>query len=110
MFYCLLSFDVSLTCGRDLEKDDLPFDVALKLTASFGNRQFLRRARVSGKWTDEEASTAYFPFIPDQPFRVRASLLLVSQHKKRWSLRSARSFPNLEVRGSNTRTKDQDRI
>ncbi|XP_017164562.1 lectin, galactoside-binding-like b isoform X1 [Poecilia reticulata] len=64
------SFDVSLTCGRDLEKDDPPFDVALKLTVSFSNRQFMRSARVSGKWTDEEASTSYFPFIPDQPFRI----------------------------------------
>ncbi|KAM4599856.1 galectin-related protein B [Fundulus heteroclitus] len=64
------SFDVSLTCGRDSEKEALPFDVALKLTARFSDRQFLRCARVSGKWTEEEASTAYFPFIPDQPFRI----------------------------------------
>uniref|UniRef100_A0A3B4VBJ6 Galectin n=1 Tax=Seriola dumerili TaxID=41447 RepID=A0A3B4VBJ6_SERDU len=59
-----------LTCGRDSEKEEPPQDVALKLTARFGDRQFLRSARVSGKWTEEEASTAYFPFIPDQPFRI----------------------------------------
>lgn len=64
------SFDVSLTCGRDSEKEESPHDVALKLTVRFTDRQFLRSARVSGKWTEEEASTAYFPFIPDQPFRV----------------------------------------
>lgn len=64
------SFDVSLTCGRDSEKEDPPYDVALKLTARFSNRKFLRNARVSGKWTEEEASTDYFPFIPDQPFRI----------------------------------------
>lgn len=64
------SFDVSLTCGRDSEKGDPPYDVALKLTARFTDRQFLRNARVSGKWMEEEASTAYFPFIPDQPFRI----------------------------------------
>ncbi|XP_069577415.1 galectin-related protein-like [Brachyistius frenatus] len=63
-------FDVSLTCGRDSEKEEPPLDVALKLTARFADRQFLRSARVSGKWTEEEASTAYFPFIPDQPFRI----------------------------------------
>ncbi|KAM3862834.1 galectin-related protein B-like [Diretmus argenteus] len=64
------SFDVSLTCGRGAEKEEPQCDVALKLTARFAERQFLRNARVSGKWTEEEASTAYFPFIPDQPFRV----------------------------------------
>ncbi|XP_074503229.1 lectin, galactoside-binding-like b isoform X3 [Sebastes fasciatus] len=63
-------FDVSLSCGRDSEKDDTPHDVALKLTARFTDRQFMRSARISGKWTTEEASTAYFPFIPDQPFRI----------------------------------------
>ncbi|XP_024916652.1 galectin-related protein-like [Cynoglossus semilaevis] len=66
------SFDISLTCGRDSEKEEKQQrDVALKLTARFGDRQFLRMACVSGKWTEEEASTVYFPFIPDQPFRVR---------------------------------------
>ncbi|KAK7930888.1 hypothetical protein WMY93_007283 [Mugilogobius chulae] len=64
------SFDVSLTCGHNSEKEDPPFDVALKLTARFSERRFLRNARVSGKWSEEEASTDYFPFIPDQPFRM----------------------------------------
>nr|QHQ71226.1 galectin-related protein b [Scophthalmus maximus] len=67
------SIDVSLTCGRDSEKEEQqqpPHDVALKLTVRFTDRQFLRSARVSGKWTVEEASTSYFPFIPNQPFRV----------------------------------------
>lgn len=61
---------MSLTCGRDSDKEEPPYDVALKLTARFPDRQFLRCARLSGKWVGEEASTAYFPFIPDQPFRV----------------------------------------
>lgn len=69
-FLSHLSFDVSLTCGRASEKEEPPHDVALKLTARFADRQFLRSARISGKWVGEEASTAYFPFIPDQPFRV----------------------------------------
>lgn len=64
------SFDVSLTCGRDSEKEDPLHDVALKLTARFSDRKFLRNARLSGKWTEEEASTDYFPFIQDQPFRI----------------------------------------
>ncbi|XP_062257717.1 galectin-related protein-like [Platichthys flesus] len=71
------SFDLSLTCGRDPEEEkeeekeeEPPYDVALKLSARFSDRQFLRSARVSGKWTGEEVSTSYFPFIPDQPFRV----------------------------------------
>ncbi|XP_028325384.1 lectin, galactoside-binding-like b [Gouania willdenowi] len=65
-------FDVSLTCGRDSEKEKEAqvSDVALKLIARFSDRQFVRSARVSGKWTEEEASTVYFPFIPDQPFRI----------------------------------------
>ncbi|CAB1432590.1 unnamed protein product [Pleuronectes platessa] len=64
------SFDLSLTCGRDSKEEEPPYDVALKLSARFSDRQFLRSARVSGKWTGEEVSTSYFPFIPDQPFRV----------------------------------------
>ncbi|XP_075906969.1 lectin, galactoside-binding-like b isoform X1 [Nelusetta ayraudi] len=64
------SFVVSLTCGRDSDKEEPPHDVALKLTARFTDRQFLRCARLSGKWVGEEVSTAYFPFIPDQPFRI----------------------------------------
>lgn len=48
--------------------------MALKLTVRFTDRQFLRCARISGKWVGEEASTAYFPFIPDQPFRVKMFL------------------------------------
>lgn len=68
------SFDVSLTCSRDSDKEEPPYDVALKLTVRFTDRQFLRCARISGKWVGEEASTAYFPFIPDQPFRVKMFL------------------------------------
>lgn len=70
---CFLhSFDISLTCGHNEEKNDDEelIDVALKLSARFTERQFLRNARVSGKWSEEEAPIAYFPFIPDQPFRV----------------------------------------
>uniref|UniRef100_A0A8C7XSG7 Galectin n=1 Tax=Oryzias sinensis TaxID=183150 RepID=A0A8C7XSG7_9TELE len=63
------SFDVSLTCGRDVDKQENQ-DVALKLAARFSDRQFLSCARISGKWTTEDVSTAYFPFIPDQPFRM----------------------------------------
>ncbi|XP_016412410.1 galectin-related protein-like [Sinocyclocheilus rhinocerous] len=65
------SFDISLTCGNSEEKDDEELiDVALQLRARFTERQFLRNAQVSGKWSEEEAPIAYFPFIPDQPFRV----------------------------------------
>ncbi|XP_046885865.1 galectin-related protein B-like [Hypomesus transpacificus] len=64
------SFDVSLTCGRGTDKEEPQTDVALKLTARFADRQFLRNARVSGKWSEEESSIPYFPFIPDQPFRI----------------------------------------
>ncbi len=69
---CFLhSFDISLTCGHNEESDDEELaDVALKLSARFTERQFLRNARVSGKWSEEDAPIAYFPFIPDQPFRV----------------------------------------
>lgn len=77
LFTCLMfgfvfhSFDISLNCGHSEKKDDEELtDVALKLSARFTERQFLRNARVSGKWSEEEAPIAYFPFIPDQPFRV----------------------------------------
>ncbi|XP_036402872.1 galectin-related protein-like [Megalops cyprinoides] len=63
------SFDISLTCGRGAEEEP-PADVALELCARFADRQFLRRARVSGRWGEEEASIPYFPFIQDQPFRI----------------------------------------
>uniref|UniRef100_A0A671Q3N5 Galectin n=1 Tax=Sinocyclocheilus anshuiensis TaxID=1608454 RepID=A0A671Q3N5_9TELE len=65
------SFDISLTCGHNEENDDEDLtDVALKLGARFTERQFLRNARVSGKWSEEETPIVYFPFIPDQPFRI----------------------------------------
>ncbi|KAL2083162.1 hypothetical protein ACEWY4_020935 [Coilia grayii] len=66
------SFDVSLVCGPvgDKEDQDAKTDVALKLSARFPDRQFLRNALVSGKWSEEEASIPYFPFIQDQPFRI----------------------------------------
>ncbi|XP_028845312.1 lectin, galactoside-binding-like b [Denticeps clupeoides] len=64
------SFDVSLTCGRGKDGEEPKNDIALKLTARFADRQFLRSARVSGKWSEEEAAIAYFPFIQDQPFRI----------------------------------------
>jgi len=80
---------VSLTCGRDSEKEGPPHDVALKLTARFSDHQFLRNARIAGKWTGEEASTAYFPFIPDQPFRVNAAFsLLTTRGRLLWLYRS----------------------
>ncbi|XP_023695163.1 lectin, galactoside-binding-like b [Paramormyrops kingsleyae] len=63
------SFCISLTCGRGSEAGPPP-DVALELCACFADRQFLRRACVSGVWGEEEAAIAYFPFIQDQPFRI----------------------------------------
>ncbi|KAM9476721.1 lectin, galactoside-binding-like b [Clarias gariepinus] len=65
------SFDISLTCSCNVEKDEKEdTDVALKLSARFAERQFLRNARVSGKWSEEETAIPYFPFIQDQPFRI----------------------------------------
>ncbi|XP_076845453.1 galectin-related protein [Brachyhypopomus gauderio] len=56
------SFDISLTCGCG--------DVALGLSVTFGDRQFLRNAYVSGSWGEEESAISFFPFISDQPFRI----------------------------------------
>ncbi|XP_051507962.1 galectin-related protein B-like [Myxocyprinus asiaticus] len=65
------SFDISLMSGHGGDKDDEELaDVALKLHARFTDRQFLRNAKISGKWSEEESTIAYFPFIPDQPFRI----------------------------------------
>nr|XP_023680888.1 galectin-related protein [Paramormyrops kingsleyae] len=63
------SFDISLTCGRGTEEDPPP-DVALELCARFVDRQFLRKACVSGEWEEPEKPIPYFPFIEDQPFRI----------------------------------------
>uniref|UniRef100_V9LJE9 Galectin n=1 Tax=Callorhinchus milii TaxID=7868 RepID=V9LJE9_CALMI len=61
------SFEISLCCG---DTDVPPADVALDLQARFPDRQFMRNAFVSGEWGEEETPIPYFPFIPDQPFRV----------------------------------------
>ncbi|XP_072363218.1 uncharacterized protein [Scyliorhinus torazame] len=60
------SFEISLCCG---DSDVSPADVALELQASFPD-QFVRNAFLSGEWGEEETSIPYFPFIPDQPFRI----------------------------------------
>ncbi|KPP56347.1 hypothetical protein Z043_126046 [Scleropages formosus] len=62
-------FCISLTCGRGTGAEP-PANVALELCARFARRQFVRRARVSGSWGAEETPIAYFPFIPEQPFRI----------------------------------------
>ncbi|XP_052356556.1 galectin-related protein-like isoform X2 [Oncorhynchus keta] len=82
------SFDVSLTCGRGTEKEEPQPDVALKLSARFAEHQFLRNSRVSGKWSEEEKSIDYFPFIPDQPFRVPVTLILTPNLTSPSGLRS----------------------
>ncbi|XP_049325584.1 galectin-related protein isoform X1 [Astyanax mexicanus] len=56
------SFDISLTCGCD--------DVALELSAKFEDKQLMRNAHVGGSWGEEETAIPFFPFIPDQPFRI----------------------------------------
>ncbi|XP_078505551.1 galectin-related protein [Lissotriton helveticus] len=59
------SFDISLTCG-----DSNDADVAMELKVAFAEKQLLRNACVAGQWGEAQSSLAYFPFIPDQPFRV----------------------------------------
>lgn len=65
----LCSFDISLACGGGTAEEP-PTDVALELCARFVDRQFLRKACVSGEWEEPEKPIPYFPFIEDQPFRV----------------------------------------
>ncbi|NXG53354.1 LEGL protein, partial [Psilopogon haemacephalus] len=66
--FCLCcSFGISLTCG---ESEDPPADIAIELKAVFTDRQFVRNSCVAGEWGEEQSSIPYFPFIPDQPFRV----------------------------------------
>ncbi|MGH0143024.1 UNVERIFIED_CONTAM: hypothetical protein FKN15_024573 [Acipenser sinensis] len=64
-------FDISLTCG---DADDSRADVAIELSARFPDKQFLRKACVSGEWSAEETPIPYFPFIQDQPFRLKLRL------------------------------------
>uniref|UniRef100_UPI00398F7901 galectin-related protein-like isoform X2 n=1 Tax=Pristiophorus japonicus TaxID=55135 RepID=UPI00398F7901 len=61
------SFEISLCCG---DSDVSPADVAVELQARFPDHQFVRNAFVSGEWGEEETPIPYFPFIPDQPFRL----------------------------------------
>ncbi|CAB1344852.1 unnamed protein product [Coregonus sp. 'balchen'] len=63
-------FDISLACGCGTVEEAPPIDVALELCARFEDRQFLRKACVSGIWGDAEKPIPYFPFIEDQPFRI----------------------------------------
>uniref|UniRef100_A0A3B1JLD1 Galectin n=1 Tax=Astyanax mexicanus TaxID=7994 RepID=A0A3B1JLD1_ASTMX len=66
------SFDISLTCGCD--------DVALELSAKFEDKQLMRNAHVGGSWGEEETAIPFFPFIPDQPFRVNTVYVLHNHH------------------------------
>lgn len=66
----LFSFAISLTCG---DSEDPPADVAIELKAVFTDRQLLRNSCISGERGEEQSAIPYFPFIPDQPFRVSAS-------------------------------------
>ncbi|XP_075391592.1 galectin-related protein [Tenrec ecaudatus] len=61
------SFAISLTCG---DSEDPPADVAIELKAVFTDRQLLRNSCISGEKGEEQSAIPYFPFIPDQPFRV----------------------------------------
>lgn len=64
------SFAISLTCG---DSEDPPADVAIELKAVFTDRQLLRNSCISGERGEEQSAIPYFPFIPDQPFRVGTS-------------------------------------
>lgn len=66
----LFSFAISLTCG---DSEDPPADVAIELKAVFTDRQLLRNSCISGERGEEQSVIPYFPFIPDQPFRVGTS-------------------------------------
>lgn len=72
-----LRFYVALTCGRGTSREPPP-DVALELCVRFQDRQVLRRACVSGLWGDAERDVPFFPFIRDQPFKVR------TERRPRW--------------------------
>ncbi|XP_024408492.1 galectin-related protein [Desmodus rotundus] len=61
------SFAISLTCG---DSEDPPADVAIELKAVFTDRQLLRNSCINGEKGEEQSAIPYFPFIPDQPFRV----------------------------------------
>ena len=61
------SFAIRLTCG-DLE--DPPAEVAIELKAVFTDRQRLRNSCIFGERGEEQSAIPYFPFIPDQPFRM----------------------------------------
>lgn len=62
-------FYVALTCGRGTSREP-PANVALELCARFRERQVLRRACRSGTWWEAERAAPFFPFIPDQPFKL----------------------------------------
>lgn len=63
---------MALTCGRGTSREP-PTNVALELCTRFRERQVLSRACRSGTWWEAERSAPFFPFIPDQPFKVAAT-------------------------------------
>ncbi|EDL31295.1 mCG55122 [Mus musculus] len=61
------SFAISLTCG---DSEDPPADVAIELKVVFTNQQVFRNSCISGESDEENLAFPYFPFVPDQPFRM----------------------------------------
>uniref|UniRef100_A0A8C6RLU3 Galectin n=1 Tax=Nannospalax galili TaxID=1026970 RepID=A0A8C6RLU3_NANGA len=55
------SFAISLTCG---DSEDPPAHIAIEL------KVLLQNPCTSGERGEEQSEIPYFPFIPDQPFRV----------------------------------------
>ena len=62
-----MSFAISLTSG-DLKYP--PSEVAVELKAVFTDQQLLRNSCISGERGEEQSEIPYFPFVPDQPFRM----------------------------------------
>uniref|UniRef100_A0A8C9KZ60 Galectin domain-containing protein n=1 Tax=Panthera tigris altaica TaxID=74533 RepID=A0A8C9KZ60_PANTA len=61
------SFAISLTWG---DSEDPSANVAIELKAGFTDWQLLRNSCISGERGEGQSVIPYFPFIPDQLFRV----------------------------------------
>ncbi|XP_019666710.2 LOW QUALITY PROTEIN: galectin-related protein [Felis catus] len=61
------NFAISLTWG---DSEDPSANVAIELKAGFTDWQRLRNSCISGERGEGQSAIPYFPFIPDQLFRV----------------------------------------
>uniref|UniRef100_A0A6J0U4A0 Galectin n=1 Tax=Pogona vitticeps TaxID=103695 RepID=A0A6J0U4A0_9SAUR len=62
------SFSVTLLC--DPIDGHASKDIGLSLIVSFTEKSIVRNSRIAGKWGKEERTIPYFPFTPEDSFKM----------------------------------------